>query len=254
MPVNLGKAVSLDNRTTRFGDVGRLDVHARKFNRIYGFDFDGTNDYLLLSGQPAGIADAKTGLIVATVRVDTTDTDMAFVRVANGRFGFNRANDNAFQIFGFNAAGVIKLRLKSALGTREASASFLTVYGSWDLANGVGSMWVGDTQENSAALDILVDDAIDYTSDDWGIGADGAGATKLNGAILQLWFRMGGTYFDLTQAANRRRITDADGNPLRLNRGADYPLYTAPDIYVGDGTIPTMTTNGAPARISYEAS
>jgi hypothetical protein len=198
-------------------------------------DFDGTNDYMTRGASLSGVADSKSGILSAWVRLDGGNGVTGFIfnaPIAIGdlvnRFELQRNNNNNFFLVGGrNAAGTQILKLESS-GGYVAGATWRHVLASWDLATAAGHLYINDVSDITSST--LTNDTIDYTVADFVIGARGDGASKLNGCLAELYFAPG-QYLDFSVAANRRKFISAIGKPVPLGTTGVLPTGTAPLVY-----------------------
>jgi hypothetical protein len=197
-------------------------------------DFDGTNDYMTRGAGLTGAADGKAGTISFWCRLDGGDS--ATIRVmsnaitvggALNRFTAVRFSDNTFVIAGVNAAGSTILNLVSA-STYTASATWLHVMASWNLATAAAHLYVSDV-EDLAAGSTLTDDSIDYTVADFAIGALADGQTKFDGCLAEFYLAL--EYIDLSVATNRAKFISTTGKPMGLGLTAQFPSGTSAIVY-----------------------
>ena len=81
-----------------------------------------------------------------------------------------------------------------------------------------------------SAYDPLLNDNIDFTDTDWGVGSTTLGASKLNACLSEFW--VSNEYIDLSVEANRRKFIDSSGKPVDLGSDGSTPTGTAPLIYL----------------------
>ena len=186
-------------------------------------DLDGTNDYYKFDFDLNDIADSKKGIFSCWVRLDGDDGSR-LILVGNTDAGVQiyRESDDKFYVRLENAAGTIIAEWRT-VSTFTASASWIHVLASWDLATQATNLYIDDVSENEVAV-AAVDDIIDYTKAAWGVGATDAGGGKLNGALSQLYFAPG-EYLDFPVEFNRRSFIESDGaTPVPLGKFGELPL------------------------------
>ena len=197
-------------------------------------DFDGTNDYMLRGAELTGMADGKQGIVSAWVRLDGGNADDMYVlansttETPNG-FGVSRQSDNKFTIWGVNAAGT-KILHFSATTTHTSGATWRHVLASWDLAVDVSwHFYIDDVSEQSSVL-TFTNDTLDYTKGNFACGSKLTGATRMNGALAEVYFAPG-QHLDFSVTANRRKFISASGKPVNLGTDGSAPTGVAPIVY-----------------------
>ena len=220
--------------------------------------FDGTNDYLTRGADLTGIADSKSGIFSCWVRVDTEGNGrLLYSATGLWRFGVTKNSGLGFSISGKNAAGTYILQIATT-ANHLASAKWLHILASWDLAAAASYIYINDVADQTVTT--RTNDTIDYATStpNWGVGADSDGATKHNGALSELYFAPG-QYLDFSVESNRRKFIDAAGLPVSLGADGSTPTGTAPIIYLkGDysafgtnsGSGGNFTVNGALEKAS----
>jgi hypothetical protein len=196
-------------------------------------DFDGTNDWMTRAAL-TGAVNSKSGILSVWIRLDGGDgVAQRIVEGVEGTalFTFLRRNTNVFGIGGDNAAGTEILLLVSNT-TYTASATWLHVLASWDLAAAAGHLYVNDV-DDLAAGPTLTDDTIDYTLSAWGIATSAGtpGSLIVDGCLAEVYFAPG-QYLDFSNAFNRRKFISASGKPVHLGTTGALPTGTAPLIYL----------------------
>ena len=194
-------------------------------------DFDGTNDYMTTAGALTGEADGKSGTLSAFIRLDGDDA--SFQNILRNRggtnppgFSFGRNASNDFSINGRNAAGTLILQLDSS-ASYAAGATWYHVLASWDLANGLGHLYVNGVSDLDAST--LTDDTIDYTLGTWAFGAEPT-VNKFNGCAAEVWFAMN-VYTDFSIPYYRAKWASVGNKPVYLGTDGSAPNGTAPILY-----------------------
>jgi hypothetical protein len=210
-------------------------------------DFDGTNDYALRGAALTGIAAGKAGIVSAWVRFDGSDAATHFVitdgaALAGSRISLRKTTGNFIAVVGLNAAGATILQLSST-PTYTAGAAWLHILSSWDLATGVGHLYVNDVDVRNVPGTILTNDTLAYaTNGNFAVGGGTGGLSLLNGALSQLLFHP--SYLDITVEANRRKFRSASGQPVWLGANGALPLGVQPLLYLPDGNPASNAGSG----------
>jgi len=204
---------------------------------VSAVDLDGANDYLTRGGGLTGAADSKSGIFSAWVRIDGgTGTR----RIVGSRVSPSLANrwrsswlggsfGGGFLIAANNSADTNILIIQTATHY-VASSAWIHLLASWDLDAGVAHFYVNDA-EDLLAGSTLTNDTIDYTNDDWEVGANADGTLKFNGCFAEIYLAPG-QFLDFSVEANRRKFISADGKPVNLGPDGSTPTGTAPIIYL----------------------
>jgi hypothetical protein len=226
--------------------------------------FDGANDYLTRGGDLTGIADSKSGIFSAWVRLDGGDgVEIRLLNLysssspPNPAFIVQRQIDNTFRFRGKKSDGTAILELITG-NKFLAGAKWLHLLASWDLAANVSSIYVSDV--SSQTVVIRTNDTLDYLTvgANWSVGADSVGGYKFNGALSDLYFAPG-QYLDFSVEANRRKFIDASGRPVDLGATGSTPTGDPPAIFlkgnssgfgVNSGSGGNFTVNGALEKAS----
>jgi hypothetical protein len=76
-----------------------------------------------------------------------------------------------------------------------------------------------------------IDDTIDFTKEDWAVGARPDGNVKYSGDLADLWFAPG-VYFDLSVEQNRRKFISDLKSPVDLGAMGELPTTIPPAIFL----------------------
>lgn len=194
-------------------------------------DFDGTNDYLLFTGTPAGIADGKLGILSCWVRLDGGDgAAQVLITNNNALFSVQRGSDDLFHVFGARVGGGGDALSLATINTYVAGATWLHILASWNMGvAGSGRLYVNDMSDKNEVA--FTDEEIDYaTTLNWAVGGLIAGSAKVNACLAEFYFAAG-QYLDFSLVSNRRKFISASGKPVHLGATGSLPTGTAPQIY-----------------------
>lgn len=206
-------------------------AHAAGFGAfvVDGADFDGTNDYMTRGAGLTGAADSKLGIFSAWIRLDAATGEFYIADTNSDCAVFRGALSEKWQINMANAAATNILLLQTST-TILAGASWRHFLASWDLGTvGARHLYVDDVSNISVVT--FTNDTIDYTKTNWGIGADPAGGSKVNGCLSEFYFAPG-QYLDFSVEANRRKFISATGKPVSLGATGSIPTGVAPLVYL----------------------
>lgn len=206
-------------------------------------DYDGTNDYALRGADLTGLGDSKLGLLSFWVRINGAD-GTAFVIFANHTaesqgFTVQRNASNHFSIQGRDVGNTLLMRIRADNGYTQGI--WYHVIASWNLANAAQRhVYVNDTADMT--VDSFIDDNLELTKGNWGIGGFTGGASKLNGCLSEFYFH--NAYLDLSVEANRRKFISAAGKPVDLGADGSTPLSAQPIMYSRTGDFSTNLGSG----------
>lgn len=211
--------------------------------------FDGTNDYLLRGAPLTGIVDSKTGIFSAWVK-QAADGSAGRLFVARGTtvndIDITLASDGKLQIIAKNAAGSNVIFILGGTATLVADG-WTHLLCAWDLSVPVFHMYRTDVEDIGTTLTLL-DDTIDYTEQDWSIGAGWLsslpGNRKFDGDMAEVYFQ-DGEFLDLSEEINRRLFISAGGKPVDLGADGSNPTGTQPIVYMTGATSTWHTTKGS---------
>lgn len=220
-------------RVAQFGAVGTARVLDAVQYQPNAVDFDGTNDYLIRGAEPTGNADGKRGLVSFWFRIDGgagAQLDLALNSNGNPEgLLIIRLSTGEIRINGYNAALTAILRLTTT-STFAASSTWHHFLASWDLGvAGARHIYVDDAADLSVA--IFTDDTIDYTLDNFAIGANTVGTDRWNGALAEVYINTA-EYLDFSVASNRRRFISSSQRPVYLGPDGRRPTGARPLIYL----------------------
>ncbi len=196
--------------------------------------FDGSTSYFLRSADLTGIADGKSGIFSAWVRLDGGDGSfMALLRnlEATLRLSIIRRSTNTFQVYALNASGSAILNMETA-AAYLASSTWVHVLAAWDLATGATHLYINNASDK--VVTTATNDTIDYAtaSPNWAVGAGTAGGFKLNGAMAEIFFAQK-QYHDFSIASNRAKFIDPSTlRPVSLGAKGEVPTGAQPLLYL----------------------
>lgn len=193
-------------------------------------DFDGTNDRMARGADLSGVVDGKSGIFSCWYRVDGGDgTQRELFLNVGAQFRVEHTTGNLIMIRGTNAAVAEILNMRTSAKT--ASASWLHILASWDLATaGSGRLYVNDVSDKNEVT--YTNDTIKYTTGDWGVGGLTVGAgSDTNGCLAEMYFAPG-QYMDFSNVFYRRKFISSSGKPVHLGTNGALPNGTAPLVYL----------------------
>lgn len=224
------------------GMKSALDVGNRRYV-ANGVHFDGSNDWLDNTAL-TGIADGKVGTLSFWVN-PTSLSDVSSQRIMfsqGGRWQVNIvADDDTILVSGDESGGSAILELTS--GAALETGNWYHILSSWDLANGLGYMYVNDVS-SLAASPTLTDDTIDYTRTEYAIGAHTNGSLPLDGDLAELWWDPT-SYIDISVEANRRLFITSGLKPALLGATGAVPTGSQPILYLANATATWQNNLGS---------
>ena len=217
-----------------------MSFHHRLFSypphlMVESADFDGTNDYMTLATGLTGATDSKTGILSCWARIDGGDGATRYIVIgqttggSNDWWQFRLQADNTFFFRctdNHSGADIISLGTSNAY---LAGSSWIHVLASWNLSTPVMNLYVNDASDKASGT--LTNDTLDYTQDNWTVGAqNNVGSNKFNGCLAELYFAPG-QYLDFSVTNNRRKFITSSLKPVYLGADGAGPTGTAPLIY-----------------------
>lgn len=217
--------------------------------------FDGTNDYLTRGADITGLSDGKVGTVSFWFEMNGGNGSLQyFMQNPNGFFWVSRDADNKISVYGYSTGSANVLRMRSST-TYTADGNKHHFVASWDLAAGVGHMYVDGASVKDATQDIFTNTNIDYTQGNWGIGGrSDTGANKINADLGQAYF----TNQYVNVPANIASFYNS--GPVNMGPTGNLPTGTDALIYLNNpytsfetnlGTGGNFTENGALADGGY---
>ena len=212
--------------------------------------FDGVNDYLSRGAQLTGAVDSKTGTMSVWLKRDAdgaANTLWSLRVVAAGEASLIQVGpDDLLLILLRNTANANILIVKT-LSTILVADGWTHVLASWDQATSTVLIFIDDV-DDTAVPSTNLDQEVDYTRADAGIGHDWSaagnpGTNKMNGDLAEFWFE-DGVFLDLTIDANRRKFISAAGKPVDLGVDGALPTGTSPLIFLSGATVDWHTNKG----------
>lgn len=199
-------------------------------------DFDGTTDFLNRGSDLTGGADGKKGLISVWVRIDGGDGNLRAIVRANGNdHRLVILADNKVRYDAENVSDTDILLLQST-GTFTASSAWIHILASWDLNTPEAHLFVDGVNVEDTGVSIAIDDTIDYTTPDHGVGGTSSGGQLFSGCISEFYDNTA-EFLDITVEANRLKFRSAAGKPVDLGPTGNLPTTNDPIIYLnGDST------------------
>jgi len=228
--------------------------------RPFAATFDGTNDYASRGSIPTGLVDGKAGTTGVWFNLAGGDGANLVIcmntgGIATPRFAVFRNASNKLRILGKNAAGT-NILVMDTVASYTAGGGWKHLLASWDLAAGVGHLYVNDASDRSGVGLTLTNDTIDYANTNWFIGADSSAGSKFNGSLAEYWFDP--AYLDITVEANRRKFYSAAGKAADLGSNGSRVTGSAPILYhsirAGEAVTAFATNRGTGGNFTITGS
>jgi uncharacterized repeat protein (TIGR02059 family) len=231
---------AVTNSSTQTGDYAAVAV-----------SFDGSNDYLSRGGVWSGASDGKQGIVSFWFNMQGGDgaaNQFAFITQNAGtsaRFWLTRNSSNKWVLNGRNNAGATILTMTSnAAYSTVSNPGWMHFLAAWDLATGVGQLYVSDASDLLAGP-TLTNDTIAYNTGvaTVTIGSDAAAASKLFAYISDLYINIA-TTLDISNSTNRRLFISAGGKPVDLGADGSTPTGSAPIVFLANPVASWETNLG----------
>lgn len=150
--------------------------------------------------------------------------------------------NNFVEITGVNAGGVQVLRVTSltALSLNVWNHVLISVdltdpLKCWITINGVASLFTVTTYTN---------DTMDFTTSNWAIGSDLAGANPFTGSLADLWFD-DGFYIDLSIPVNVGLFLSSRNGPVKVGQTGEIPMAgVLPSVYMSGNYLSWQLNKG----------
>ena len=195
--------------------------------------------YLLRGADLTGNSDGKAGTFSFWVNIRGTDSAEQVVYASeSGYLVVRRTTAGKWQIEGRNAANSIILLMTSAT-SYTASSGWTHVVFAWDLASGLGKLYVNNASD-LAASPTLTNDTIDYTRANHAIGARTGGTLRFTGDLAQIYFAR--SYLDVSVSTNLRKFISSSRVPVELGATGTGPTGLQPILFLENG-FATFGTN-----------
>lgn len=197
---------------------------------------DGT-DLLTLAADLTGISDGKQGTVSFWLRTAAAQDGVLAILMQMGasaadqRFRINKTTGEALSIVGAQSGGGGAITLNSST-TPFADNAWHHILASWDTSSAAACLMYID---DSAVTNLVsrTDAAIDYTRGEVAIGGNYDATFRLTGDMAEFWFD--DAALDISNSANRRKFTKADGTPENLGSDGSKPTGAAPLVYLRGG-------------------
>jgi len=233
---------------TLTGTIARSGRGPNQYNAPYS-DLDGSNDYLLRTASPTGIAASKQVTFSIWFQIDVLSTQRYICSAWGGSnvyFVISKGSSatDPITVEGKNSSGGTTVLRFSIPATK-----LLSVVGrnnhllfSVDLADTGKRKVFANGQDITANItwSVYTNSAIAFANmTDWAVGcldntpAGGAAQSFWNGKLGALWFNT--SYIDLSVAANLEKFvtgTGIDAKPVDLGASGELPTGTSPLIYL----------------------
>lgn len=204
-----------------------------------GVNFDGTNDYLTRGAALTGAASGKKGTVSFWFKMNGGNSATQSIFEPNsvtgaGHLYIRRNSSNKIVIQGRGGFSTV-LQLTSNTSYTSAMSAWAHCVASWDLASGVGKIYV-DGADDTAASPTLTNANIEYASPtNLAVGGTPAGGQLLNADLAELYVNFS-DYLDLTNSANVQKFRSAGGAPVNLGSDGSTPTGNQPIAYFKNAT------------------
>jgi hypothetical protein len=205
--------------------------------------FDGTNDFLTRDAGLDGATDNKKGIYSFWVNFVNDDAGPTLLdHVVFAARPMERIGTDEMQVAFTDAAGT-SVWLGRSTTKALAASGWLHVLASVNSETGDRSLYINDIAESLLIDTFNLDGIIRWIQTNWSIGADTAGANKLNGDLAEVYFT--NEFLDFTVEANRRKFISIGGKPVELGANGEDPLSATPLVYFSGPTVDWHTNKGS---------
>lgn len=236
----LGSLGSLGGRGTGEG----IGTGTSASFQTYAVTLNGIADFFSKDGNLSGLPGSASTLLMyvwAKHRFFTKNNQIYFSSEGNYQ-AVARGPDTVLNIASIflldDFAGYI-----AANGSQTISANVWNLFAlSVDISN-MASPTVQMLLNNTLDPSVVLDNNLTSTNfklgsyANWNVGAGDSGSDPVGGDIAMFYLKYGGSFFDLSVTANKRKIITAGGKPV--NPGSDGSAVTgsAPQIYMYQSTL-----------------
>lgn len=194
-----------------------------------GVTFDGSSDYLLLSGGLSGVSDGRVGITSFWINSSYTSANQYIFQCGNFqrfRIILDLTTGN-LRIVGQNTSGTIILTLGSSSGVCDGS--WHHILAAWDTDTGANNLVYVDGADDTS-LTTRSAANIDYANDDCGLGRRIATDNfYLHSDLAEFYFTT--EWLDITSSTVREKFAK-NGRPVYLGSDGSKPTGTAPLVYL----------------------
>ena len=231
--------------TFYLGDPNAADATPGTAYTTTASTYDGASDYGTRGANMTGVVDGKTGTYNIFYKPDAIGSDETLFCNSAGRFRIDMDSTGRIDIIGKNSGGTIILRLRT---TEILSAdTWHHIVASWDLANGVGQIYIDDTA-STLGISTTTDDTLQYALTDWSVGALlNAFGNKVAGDLSEIWFDT--VHYDLSDEETRRKFVRKGNFPADMGSDGSGP-GAQPKLYAPDGDPSTNAGSGGDFTIT----
>ncbi len=202
--------------------------------------FDGTNDYLRITGALSGSpSDTKTILLSAWFKLtDNLESSAIFSYVDGNAFGqYASLIDVTNMVFrgeSWDTSGVDRIHRgisnNDVIDSADGWSNILISVNSATTA--IQHMYYNDVEVLNTN-NLTTDKIFDWTGTGvWNIGRGSGNGKDFNGALQEIYVT--NEYLDLSTEANRRKFIDGSGKPVDLGSDGSTPTGTQAIIYLNN--------------------
>jgi hypothetical protein len=201
--------------------------------------FDGSSDYLTRGAGLTGASDGKSGIVSFWSDLQGGDGSQDTIFYLQGGYlTCERFSNNKYKIDIYTSGATKSLEIDTS-STYTSSSGMKHILFAWDVATSTAQCYVSDS--NDAGTATTLNNTLDYTRSNWGVGARDLGTEKINTKMGDLYFNIAET-LDISSTANRRKFIDASGNPVDLGSDGSTPTGSAPIMFFS-GAVASWHTN-----------
>lgn len=224
-------------------DANCLDSYVRSDQSVVNAIVFNGSSRLTRGADFTGNADGKVGTFSCWVKMGGSDSaDQIIYASSSGFLVVRRSSTGTFQVEGKNAAGTTILLLTST-DTYDSDSGWVHLAASWDLAAGVGRMYI-DNSNALASGSTLTNDNIDYTRTNHVIGASVTGLQPFTGELAEIYLSLA-TYLDISSSTNREKLISSSRAPVELGTTANGPTGLQPILCLRNAAATFGTNAGS---------
>lgn len=215
---------------TLTGTVARSGRGPNQYNAPYS-DLDGTADYLSRASDPTGLVDGNSFTLAFNINFDTVSAQQRIVYVAGGYFDIQLTSSNEFAIHGYTSA--LADVIYAYVSTAFVIGRNYQIVMSFDMSSTSKRHIYINGQAATVTYSAYNNANIDWTRNNFRIGATSVPDNYVNGRLGALWFNT--SYIDLSVASNLAKFvtgTGIDAKPVDLGASGELPTGTSPLIYL----------------------
>lgn len=210
-------------------------------------NFDGSTTVLERGADLTGNADGKNGIVSMWFQNLTDGTGSKILwRNGGGTFRFQvlLTTDNKLSCRLLNTSGVAGWQFTvDIVAEPSTNPGWHHLLFALDAANTDGLVFYDDAVPTLTGVGGPFDENVDFTGDDFTIGAGESAAAPFNGDMFDLYINTA-EFLDISVEANRRKFITAGLKPVDLGADGSEPTGTAPIVFMSGAAADWATNKG----------